>query len=79
MDFDPKRSSGSGSELSVGAQTLRTCATHQLGRLRKFERKIFTLGEKNSIFPIGAKSVLGSSGNSDFRLQIEKSEFLRSE
>ena len=66
MNFDPKRSSGSGSELSVGAQTLRTCATHQLGRLRKFERKIFTLGEEIPIFRVWVKSVFGSSGKCDF-------------
>ena len=48
--FAPKRGSGGGSELSVGAQTLRTCATHQLSRFWKFERKIFTLTGEILIF-----------------------------
>ena len=58
VNFDPKRSSGSGSELSAGAQTLSTCATHQLGRLRKFERKIFTLSGEISIFQFAVKITL---------------------
>ena len=62
VNFRPKRGSGSGLELSVDAQTLRICATHQLGRFWKFERKIFTLGEEILIFRFLAKSVFGSSG-----------------
>ena len=61
MILRPKRSSGSGSELFVGAETLRTCGTHQLGRFWKFERKIFILGGEILIFTFCANSVFRSS------------------
>ena len=58
--FRPKRSSGSGSELSVGAETLRTCGTHQLGRFWKFDRKLFILGGEIKIFTFFINSVFRS-------------------
>ena len=77
--FRPKRGSGGGSELSVGAQTLRTCATHQLGRLWKSERKILTLGEEISIFRFGQHFVFGSSRKVWSWVKIGKPKFLHLE
>ena len=79
VNFRPKRGSGSGLELSVEAQTLRTCATHQLGRFWKFERKIFTLGEEISILRFYENSMLGSSRKVWFCVKIEKPKFLHLE
>ena len=79
VDFRPKRGSGSGLGLSVGAQTLRTCGTHQLSRFWKSERKTFTLGEEISIFRFWENSVFGSSREVWFWAKIEKPKFLHPE
>ena len=50
--FEPERCSKPTSNLSVGAETLRTCGTNQLDKSWKFEPQRPIFGGENSIFLI---------------------------